>query len=109
MVIAVLIKKDNEEEGIHDSFDDLEKALRRISDTDLEEDNEDIESFQDVDLNTSPTATDTFQFTALKMKDEQASLGEHVLSGGGDKLSVKPLPQTSPTSSGDMGMISEER
>ncbi|BFY97703.1 hypothetical protein BsWGS_00743 [Bradybaena similaris] len=109
MMIAVLIKKDNEEEGIHDSFDDLEKALRRISDTDLEEDNEDIESFQDVDLSASPTATDTFQFSALKMKDEQASQGEHVLSGGGDKLNVKPLPQTSPTSAGDMGMISEER
>ncbi|CAG5116426.1 unnamed protein product [Candidula unifasciata] len=110
MMIAVLIKRVNGEEGIHDSFDDLEKALRRISDTDMEEGDEDIVSYQDMDPNTtSPTDSDTFQFTALKKKDEQASQ-EHALSGdGGRGNKLKEKAQTSPTSTGDLGLIGEER
>lgn len=112
MVIAVLIKKVNEDEGIHDSFDDLEKALRRISDTDMAEGDEDMVSYQEADLNTSPTPIDTYQFTALQKKDEQASLEQHFLSGdaGGDRGNkLKEKPQTSPTSPGELGLIGEER
>lgn len=115
MVIAILLRNAAEEEDLHDSFDDLERALRRISDTDSKDEGSDeYISHQDEDQH-GKFSTAAFHGFLKKKEDPVASSEDASLqNGGGDrKEEPKLLPLTvsdeNPLPSTELETITEER
>ncbi|CAG5130050.1 unnamed protein product [Candidula unifasciata] len=111
MVIAILLRNAAYDEDLHDSFDDLERALRRISDTDSKDEGSDEEnSHQDEDQHGKSPA---FHGSLKKKEDLGTSLDDAPLhDGGGDRKDdskLLPLTDENPTPASELETITEER
>lgn len=102
MMIAVLLK-DVREESIHDSFEDLDRALRRISDADEEEGGYDDEvPLQDLDHSARYV-----QDSVSKSKEEQ-SISKNISTRDGDHKEVARLESPETPSGAELETITEE-
>lgn len=111
MMIAVLLRNSADDEDMHDSFDDLEKALGRISDTDSKEDGSDEEvSHQDDDQHRKPPAATSLSSTSIKKKEEPAVTADEALPAEGDHKEPQqdPVTEGNPLSAPELETIKEE-